>query len=146
MTVILVTGDRKWTDIELVYNVLSQFPTSSALINGYANGLDKIAHVVGEALGFKIIDCPAHWQHNTPDWIVVHGRCKPGCREASGPRAGPIRNRWMLDTYRPDIVLGFHDDIRASKGTRDMLGYAHKKKVPYKLYTSSGSEVLAPAL
>lgn len=46
-----------------------------------------------------------------------------------GKAAGPRRNRKMLDEYDPDLVVAFHDDLDASKGTKDMVDYATSQGV-----------------
>lgn len=52
-----------------------------------------------------------------------------------GSAGGPIRNWQMLRDGRPDVVLAFHDDIAASKGTKNMLGMAQGEGIPTRLYT-----------
>jgi hypothetical protein len=39
----------------------------------------------------------------------------------------------MLDTEQPDLVIAFHKNLAASKGTADMVKYARKKGVPVRL-------------
>ena len=38
-----------------------------------------------------------------------------------GRAAGPLRNTQMLSEGNPDIVLAFHDNIKRSRGTRNMI-------------------------
>ena len=44
--------------------------------------------------------------------------------------AGPIRNQQMLTEGKPTLVLAFHDNITASKGTRDMVKRSLKGGLP----------------
>jgi hypothetical protein len=46
----------------------------------------------------------------------------------------------MLDRYRDHLklVLAFHNDITASKGTRDMMTIALKAGFPVRLFTEQG--------
>ncbi|MBW3546174.1 MAG: hypothetical protein KY428_11355, partial [Bacteroidetes bacterium] len=56
-------------------------------------------------------------------------------------------NKYMLETQGPfDIVLGFHNSILESKGTKDMLRRAQRAKIKNILYTSDGGEVENPVL
>ena len=99
---ILVTGDRNWYDVELVRKVLSEYKDENPIIiHGAARGLDTIAGIVAEQLGYSVLKYPADW-------------------ERFGRAAGPIRNQEMLKT-NPDLVIAFHNNIFASKGTKDMV-------------------------
>ena len=49
-----------------------------------------------------------------------------------GSKAGPIRNRKMLD-LNPGLVLAFHSSIVTSKGTRDTLAEAQRRLIPTEL-------------
>ena len=129
--VILITGSRYWNDesaFQAIRNELSQWPDADILVHGAARGIDTIADVVGKEMGFKVISCPAHWRHTN--------KCPPDCQKIIGKAAGAIRNRYMLDTYKPWIVLAFHPNIEKSKGTKDMVKYATSKKIPVKLISS----------
>jgi hypothetical protein len=122
---LLVTGDRNWTNKDLVLTLLKDYRKRGYrfLLHGDCpTGLDSIAHDCAIALGFIVVPFPA-------DWIRY------------GLAAGPIRNREMLDE-KPDSVLGFHDNILASKGTKDCVFEALRRKVPSKLYNSQGMEYL----
>ena len=113
---ILVTGDRNYTNIERIHEVLSSYPQDTILVHGGAKGADSIAHVIAEELGW-----PAP-------------RVYKALWSKYGKAAGPIRNREMFDTEQPDRVLAFHDDYKNSKGTKDMVGYAGGKGCPCGIY------------
>ena len=70
------------------------------------------------------------WQYQTfwADW----GRFGKG--------AGPRRNRIMLNES-PRIVLAFHDNLKTSKGTKDMLKAATSKGYSCFLWNSKGEEL-----
>ena len=138
---ILVTGDRNWDNLYVMYDVLKTLPTDTTLIHGYADGADMCAHVIGQELGFIVIPCPAHWSCNNKRWREVYGPCDHPCHHVSGRPAGAIRNRYMLRTHVPDLVLAFHDNIKESKGTKDMVQIAMAAHVPVTLYTYKGFEV-----
>lgn len=133
MIKLLVTGDRNWNNIDLVANVLSDYiGTDVLLVNGYADGLDKIAHILAENFHIDVIAVPAHWRHSET--------CPKNCKEICGKPAGAIRNKKMYDNYSPfDEILAFHNDIQNSKGTKNMINYAiskgYTKIRPIKLYT-----------
>lgn len=106
--VVLVSGDREWTDVQLVRTVLGHFARGTILKHGDARGLDRIADRVGRELGFDVRRYPAQW-------------------DTLGRAAGVIRNQQMLDDEPiPDLVIGFHDDLAHSKGTRHMLNLARR--------------------
>jgi len=77
---------------------------SITVIHGAARGADTLAGEAAKELGLEVIEFPA-------DWKTYH------------KSAGPIRNRQMI-TQDPDFVWAFHDDIRSSKGTKDMIKVA----------------------
>lgn len=113
---VLVTGDRDWEDIALVAEKLEKLPSGTIIVNGACRGADNICAAIAESLGFVLKTYPADW--------TKYGR-----------GAGPIRNQMMIDKeHRSDepinLCLAFHDNIKASKGTRDMVTRAEKAKIP----------------
>jgi hypothetical protein len=111
--VVLVTGDRHWSDRRAVWSTLDRvMPTH--LIVGDAKGADFHARTWARyrQLGERLIVFDAEW--------AVMGR-----------GAGPVRNREMgkrLAAFRlmgmEGRVFAFHDDIDSSRGTADMLEVA----------------------
>lgn len=100
---VLISGDREWTDKKRIREyILSRPDVITYVIEGEARGADTLAREVANELGIRVMPFPANWKR--------YGR-----------GAGPKRNQQMLDEGKPDEVCGFHDDIRESKGTRDML-------------------------
>jgi hypothetical protein len=146
--VVIATGDREWTEIEIVYNALSQFPTNTVFVHGYADGLDCIVDVVASDIGFRVIRCPAHWNHRYYRWIEVYGECLDNCTQVCGKPAGVLRNKYMLDTYLPwtKEVLGFHNNILSSRGTKDMLKRSQKAGLKTTLYNALGEKIENPKL
>ncbi len=114
---ILVSGDRNWTDENSIREVLNKYdPQETILIHGAARGADTLAANVAAELGFKkILPFKADWKQ--------YGRA-----------AGPIRNGQMLTEGKPDIIIAFHSDIEASKGTKDMLKRAKKAGITTELH------------
>lgn len=114
---ILICGDRNWSDKEAIRRVFSYFgikPTDT-LIEGEALGADTLAREVAQEKGCSI-------DPHIPKWSDY------------GKAAGPMRNREMLDE-EPDWVVGFHDDISHSKGTKDCLNEAARRGTAVYVYT-----------
>ena len=118
---ILCCGDRNWTCYATIHSRLTQYRnTDVTIIHGNARGADRIAAKAGIDLGLSIKSFPAQWK--------IYGR-----------GAGPIRNQQMLDEGKPDLVLAFHDDIRNSKGTKDMVERAKRAGIKTEVISSIGS-------
>jgi hypothetical protein len=126
---VCVTGDRDWQHSNPVHTSVVQealddvatyvaMPHEVTLIHGAARGVDSIAAKVAEQLGFRVVPFPAEW-------------------DKYGRAAGPIRNERMV-TWPPDLVLAFHDNLAASKGTRDMVQQAIRARVPVIRVHSNG--------
>jgi hypothetical protein len=118
---LLVCGDRWWTDQSFINGVLDQIHEGpdgpiEVVIEGEANGADKMGRVWAESRGVPFLPFPANWR--------LHGRA-----------AGPIRNRKQFDEGHPTYVAAFHDCISGSKGTKDMVGYAKSKGCPTQVYS-----------
>lgn len=144
--VVLATGDRAWDDLPTVARIVDRFPLNTVFVHGYADGLDCCVDVVASALGYRTIKCPSHWNHKCKRWIEIHGPCPDDCKKICGRPAGVLRNKWMLETYHPTSVIGFHNDILSSTGTKDMLKRAMRANIETTLFTSTGEEIPNPQL
>ena len=114
---ILICGDRNWTNTYVMRKVMRRFfNDKTILIHGNARGADKMSGRIAQEIGCLVKSYPADWD--------THGRS-----------AGPIRNRLML-SKSPDIVIGFHDDISKSKGTKDMLNISKRNNIETYIVTS----------
>jgi hypothetical protein len=110
---VLICGDRLWDDKELIratVQALLKKHKKLVVIDGTAPGADRLGHEVAKELKLGFQRFPADWMRY-------------------GLAAGPIRNRQMLKEGRPDLVLAFHDDLKMSKGTKDMIKVAQKAGV-----------------
>lgn len=119
---VLICGDRHWTDYDLLHNWLvriSERTYIECVIEGEARGADSIGRAVAVSMGIPFLPVPADW--------VKYGRA-----------AGPIRNMEMLMKGDPTLVLAFHDNIEASKGTKDMVGRAKKANIPTAIISHRG--------
>jgi hypothetical protein len=104
----IVCGSRDWEDRETIYKTLAEFPKDWTVIHGDCRGADRIAGAAAIHLGMTVEIYPAQWK--------IFGR-----------KAGPIRNRQMLDEGKPDMVLAFHHDYKSSSGTKNMIKQASEQ-------------------
>lgn len=116
--VVLVCGARDYARRERVFEVLDIYhgrigPTMLILTGG-ARGADTFAREW--AVSRKV------------DHMVLHAKW-----ELYGKSAGPIRNRRMAKR-KPRLVLAFHSNIDASKGTADMIGIAKDRDIKHKVF------------
>lgn len=161
MSVILVTGDRDWTDGAFIHVTLDHYFEDEAegpietLFEGCARGADIWAgdhEWYDPALGPQmnrgwLRDLPVNHgvatRHFPADW----GAFRPA-RNRPNP-AGPIRNRAMLRAALDaglTHVLAFHDDFPHSRGTRDMVTIARAAQVRVTLFSHAKTVTYDPAL
>ena len=116
---IIVCGGRDYADRAFVFQVLDKIHT-----------LRGICEVIqGE--------CPTGADRWAREWAVNMGKTLTRCRaewEKYGKRAGPIRNRQMLE-LKPDGVVAFDT---GGPGTRDMISAAQEACVPVYRPSPSG--------
>lgn len=112
---VLVTGDRNWDRRVPIRAALRKCvrasPEKVIVAEGGAKGADTCARDLCDILGITHITYWANWN---------------GHHKA----AGPIRNRFMLEDFKPDLVLAFHPNLDESKGTADMVKRARKAGIP----------------
>jgi hypothetical protein len=122
--IVLICGGREWNNALAVEReidaVLQQL---SKVIHGKARGADSIGGAIARNRGIPVQEHPALWN--------VHGRS-----------AGPIRNREMMSALLADPdpdkeIWAFHEDLRLSKGTKDMVrvGKKHRELVTVRVYS-----------
>lgn len=99
---ILICGDRNWTNFKLIEDFILTLPKDTVIIEGDCRGADKISGFLARKHGLEVIVVSAKWNKY-------------------GLKAGPIRNQEMIDDYKPDLVIAFHNDLEHSKGTKDMV-------------------------
>jgi hypothetical protein len=118
---LLFCGDRNWTDREPIaayMRVLKDRP-GSEICHGGARGADTIAGEEAAKRGIPVTVYRAEWAKY-------------------GKAAGPIRNRRMLNEFRPTQVVAFHANIETSKGTRDMVELAKAAGIAVVLHGAHG--------
>ena len=107
MTRILVCGGREYANQKLVDQTLDDLQPTQ-IIHGAARGADSLAGSYARRRRIPCIPFPAHWtrQNGTTDY-----------------GAGIERNKRMLNSAKPDLVLAFP----GGDGTRHMVSYARSK-------------------
>lgn len=99
---VLVCGGRAFHGPLLVKRVLDSLQPR-LIIHGGARGADTLAGEYAEKTGTPCMAFPAPWS-------------------SKGRAAGPIRNAWMLEFGRPDLVVAFP----GGRGTEDMVTKAER--------------------
>lgn len=102
---IIVCGGRYYEEWKTVSRALKE-AAPTVLIQGGASGADKLAMKWAEINGIPVVTYPASWR--------------------VGKKGGPMRNAFMLQDSRADLVIAFP----GGRGTRDMVGRAKAAGVP----------------
>jgi len=98
---VLVCGGRDFEDWERLFKTLDEVTTGQTkvhVIHGAARGADQIGGLWAHRKRFAVTTYPAYWG-------------------GYGRAAGPIRNQFMLDDGKPDVVVA----CAGGAGTRDMV-------------------------
>lgn len=110
---VLVTGSRDWTDAATIRMALkAEWEPGAVLVHGAGRGADRIAQEVWVSFGGRFHDEP-----HPADW------------DRFGKRAGPIRNREMVDAGA-DVCLAFI--LNDSPGASRTAMWAAKAGIPTK--------------
>lgn len=118
---VLVCGDRAWEDYQTVIHKLSEIQQTKGIecvIEGEAEGADKMGAQAARQLGIPVIPFPANWKKY-------------------GANAGPIRNLDMLSQGKPTLILAFHNFIQNSRGTKHMVNAARMAGIPTEIVQDS---------
>jgi hypothetical protein len=108
--IVLICGSRHWNDYATMENFINKLPENTVIIHGDSEGADKIGGFLGEKRGLKVIKEPAKFSK-------------------FGLYAGPLRNAAMIHNHEPTIVVAFHDNLKNSKGTKNMVFQAQLSKI-----------------
>ena len=95
----------------MIFRCVAALPESVPIIEGEARGADRIAGEAARFYGHTVLTFPADWNQY-------------------GKSAGSIRNRQMMNEGKPDLIVFFHNNLRQSKGTKDMVEIATKNNIP----------------
>lgn len=105
---VLITGSRNWSDRKAIETAMTKFKPE-IIIEGGANGADRMAKEYANNNNKKVIEAKANW-------------------EKYGKQAGPIRNAEMI-SMKPDLVIAFSKDLNEDRGTRDTINKAIAKGI-----------------
>ena len=132
---ILVSGDRRWTDRELVFATLDTWHAMARITmlgEGCSEGAEQMAEEWARSRRIPLAHYPAPWA-------------------AMGPKAGAVRNSNALVSFGPHVILAFHDRLEESVTTGDLVTKGKRANVYVVLVThpreaqSRGDEPRAPS-
>jgi aspartokinase-like uncharacterized kinase len=107
---VLVCGGRNFVDYSRLHGKLDEINSErgpiAEIIHGDARGADTLAAIWAADSDIPIRAFPANW-------------------EKFGRRAGPVRNRQMLDEAFPNIVVAFP----GGAGTANMIRQAEERGI-----------------
>lgn len=115
---VLVTGGRDYADKETLDQILDRLNLLygfTDLCHGAAEGADSLAGEWAISRDIRVMRFPANWKKY-------------------GNEAGPRRNQFMYDTFKPDLVVAFP----GGNGTKNMIEYAMLKNC--EVFYANGSQ------
>lgn len=95
--------ERAWREVVKAHNI-------DLTVHGGALGADYLVARLCDKFRAGVACVPARWEE--------------------GPSAGPARNRRMLDTFRPILVLAFPLRGFPNKGTNSCIHEARLRNIP----------------
>jgi hypothetical protein len=114
---VIVAGAVAWSDAEAIRRALARLPGGTVIIHGDTPGADAIAGQVATELGF-VVEPMA----KSPADQARHGRV-----------AWKGLNERMLASGAV-LVLAFHPDIEASKGSKHLIELARAAGVEVRVF------------
>lgn len=109
--IVLVCGGRDFDDVDFIWTELTKLHLErgpfTKVIHGDCDAgrnkksADKIAGEWAVAYGIDVKAYPV----SDREWLIL------------GKRAGPLRNKWMLDDGKPDLTIA----LPGGRGTADMV-------------------------
>lgn len=135
----LLSGGDEWADVDPVRRVVrllhDRYGSSLTILSGREFGADLLACDVANELVRRdpMVRLTVHDARPTQhDFAGVTGvRCYHGRRDDGAcPVALRRRNHEMLTEGRPDAVWVFHEDLRRSRTTRDLVDRSVKAGLP----------------
>lgn len=135
-----------------INDMVAQYPSVRVVVTGSQNWRNVLR--IREALGNELMDqgefllgvgdCPTgadwiawHWGKSRLAWPVTMFYAPWAKR---GKAAGPIRNHFMIDMFRPRLVLAF---LRPeSRGTVDCANYAESLGIEVRRFHEGGGDAV----
>lgn len=125
---VLVTGGRKYSNLNEVRHQLVGLDPTATIVHGAASGADATVDLVADSLGFDVESHPAAWEG------PCRSECFPGHRrprvggDTYCPAAGNYRNQDMVD-LGADLCIAFP----GGKGTADMVRRVREAGIPVRM-------------
>lgn len=115
----LVCGSRGWYNKDIIKEFISIIPNSWTMIEGECpvGGADAIAKELAYGMNKKVKKVSARWKQ-------------------LGKKAGPIRNTIMVN-HGPKFGIAFHNNLKDSKGTKDVVDKMKRKDIPVFVVTDT---------
>lgn len=124
----VICGDREWAKYDpIAARILAlkkKYGDDLLIVEGGAPGADQMA-------GFASESNDVHFAVIKALWDTRHRG------------AGPQRNE-IMRRLAPDEVFGFHENIKESKGTKEMLTASKKAGIPTYLYSRGKTALYRP--
>ncbi len=114
---VIVAGATAWTDAEAILRELSKLPPGTTVIHGDSPGADALAGQIAAQLGFAV----EAMAKNKQDYARY--------RRA----AWKSLNERMLASGA-ELVLAFHPDIEASRGSRHLAELARAASIEVRIF------------
>ena len=109
---ILVTGGRNFADKDLLWAYLDKLHRRHkriAILHGECHtttNADKLSGEWADSRGMPHFKCPANW--------IYYDKA-----------AGPTRNEWMIDIFKPDLIVA----CPGKAGTKDCISRAENRGI-----------------
>ena len=120
MVSIVICGNRSFNNYdylkECMDEIVKDIDDDIEIVSGRADGADTLGEKYAMEKGYGLVFYPARW-------------------EKYGKKAGPIRNKQMVD-YAKDhngMVVAFWDG--KGSGTRSTINFAKRSNVPLKVFS-----------
>lgn len=119
--IIVCTGSRHWTNYDQIDAVIKGLANKRhsigdtlTVVHGKAkNGVDMMVDAAARKYADEVIPEPAKWRE----------------KGFYNPSAGFERNEYMLDEYKPDVLVAFRS-LGKSNGTDHCIKEAKLRKIP----------------
>jgi hypothetical protein len=114
---VIVAGAVAWGDVEAIRRELSELPPGSTIIHGDCPGADAIAGEVAVQLGLTV----EPMAKSKSDYVKYRRAAWKGLNER------------MLASGAV-LVLAFHPDVEASRGSKHLIGLARAANVEVRVF------------